>query len=308
MMCGVVIGTPPPHTRASGNNVMGGTYSKEQGGTGKAIVVDTPMAAAASTLLYQLQHGGDDSKQGYDHSDASDHLCASLDDDMDYKPNGLVFSDDDNFLIDIDSASEAKQLQSSFPKNKSRMNIIPGGPNPPNLSKYPESEQEAVLAAHLTKRKAFTDRDHHRCVMKSKLEVKSFATVSGAQIEQLHSMSKVENHRLLEGDAFKNKEVLQLCISKEANLRGITTRANRSDLMSLIVVGINFYVNALFYEHSGWVVHTAICCEGDDVLQIPPKDRIDPSMKEMKKGFLRIPIKANLLSPSSRTQFLTIQE
>jgi hypothetical protein len=31
-----------------------------------------------------------------------DDLCASLDNDEDCKPNGLVFSDDDDFLIDID--------------------------------------------------------------------------------------------------------------------------------------------------------------------------------------------------------------
>jgi hypothetical protein len=105
------------------------------------------------------------------------------------------------------------------------MNIIPGGPKPPDLSKYPKSEQEAVLAAYLTKRKKFTNRDCHRRVKKSKSEAKS-ATVSGAQISQLCPMSEVENHRLLEGDTFKNKEVLQLCVSDEANLRGITTRAN----------------------------------------------------------------------------------
>ena len=74
----------PPNTRASGDDRMGGAYSKEQGGPGNGIVVDTPMAAAASTLLYQLQYGGDDGKQGSDHSDASDHLCASSDNDMDY--------------------------------------------------------------------------------------------------------------------------------------------------------------------------------------------------------------------------------
>jgi hypothetical protein len=39
---------------------MGGAYSKEQDGPGNGIVVDTPMAAAASTLLYQFQYGGDD--------------------------------------------------------------------------------------------------------------------------------------------------------------------------------------------------------------------------------------------------------
>ncbi len=269
---------PPPNTRASGDNVRGGATSKEQGSTGNAIVVDSPMAAAASTLLYQLEYGGDDGKYASDHSDASDNLCASLDNDKDYKPNGLVFSDDDNFLIDINYDSEDEQLRSSFPKNKWRINIIPGGPEPPDLSKYPKSEQDAVLAAYLIKMKPFTDRDCHRCVKKSKLEAKLSATVSGAQIEQLHPMSKVETHRLLEGDTFKNKEVLQLRISEEANLRGICTRAHRSDLMNLIVVGINFYVNASFFEHSGWVVHTAVSREGDDALKIPPKYRIDPSI------------------------------
>ncbi len=93
------------------------------------------------------------------------------------------------------------------------MSIIPGGPEPPDLSKYPESERDAVLATYLVKRKAFTNWDCHRLVKKSKSEAKLSATVSGAQIEQLHSMSEVETHCLLEGDTFKNKEVLQLCIS-----------------------------------------------------------------------------------------------
>ena len=62
--------------------------------------------------------------------------------------------------------------------------------------------------------------------------------------------------------------------------------------MNITVVGINFYVNALFYEHSGWVIHTAVCWEGYDVLQIPSKDMIEQSMMETKKGFMFIPIKA----------------
>ncbi len=133
--------------------MRGGATSKEQGGTGNAIVVDSPMAAAASTLLYQLQYSGDDGKYASDHLDALDDLCTSLDDDENYKPNGLVFSDDDNFLIDIGYDSEDERLQSSFPKNNLRMNIIPGGPEPPDLSKYPKSEWDAVLAAYLVKRK-----------------------------------------------------------------------------------------------------------------------------------------------------------
>ena len=128
------------------------------------------------------------------------------------------------------------------------------------------------------------------------------ATVSADQIEQLRPMSVVENHRLVEGDTFKKKN-LQLRMSEEANLRGITMRVNRSDVMKLTVAGINFNVNATFHEHSGWVVHTAVCREGDDVLQIPPKDRIDQLAMETKKGSMHI-----LLSPSSRMQLLTILE
>ena len=48
-------------------------------------------------------------------------------------------------------------------------------------------------------------------------------------------------------------------------------------------------------EYSGWIVHTAICREGDDILKIPPKDRIDRSMMDAQKRFLHIPIKAKFL-------------
>jgi hypothetical protein len=64
---------------------------------------------------------------------------------MDYKPDGLVFSDDKDYLLDIDYDLEEERLRSSFPKNKKRMNIIPSGPQPPDLSMYPESEQRVVL-------------------------------------------------------------------------------------------------------------------------------------------------------------------
>jgi hypothetical protein len=151
---------------------------------------------------------------------------------------------------------------------------------------YPESEQQAVLDAYTANRKLFTDRSHHQRVKNKNSEANLSATVSADQIEQLRPMSRVEAHRLVDGDSFKNK-----------NLRGITMRANRSDVMNLTIVGINFYVNATFHEHSGWVVHTAVCREGDDVLQIPPKDRIDQSENETKKGSMCIPIGAKCVIP-----------
>ncbi len=110
--------SPLSKALASGNNWMDGAYSKEQGDPGNGIVVDTPMAAAASTLLYQLQYGGDDApshskasngKTASDHFGALD-LCASSDNNMDYKTDGLVFSDDEDFLLSIVYDLEDEQL------------------------------------------------------------------------------------------------------------------------------------------------------------------------------------------------------
>lgn len=72
------------------------------------------------------------------------------------------------------------------------------------------------------------------------------------------------------------------------------TQTHRSDFSNLVVVGIDFYVKASFYENDGWRVHDAICREGNDILKIPPKDRIDMTMAE-KKVFLRIPIGSKLI-------------
>ncbi len=41
-------------------------------------------------------------------------------------PHGLEYSDDKDILIDVDSDEEA--LRSLFPRDKSRKNMVPGGP------------------------------------------------------------------------------------------------------------------------------------------------------------------------------------
>jgi len=70
------------------------------------------------------------------------------------------------------------------------------------------------------------------------------------------------------------------------------------------VVGLNFYVHATVHEHASWSVHTAVCREGDDILKIPPRDRVDPLVVASKKGYLRIPIKAKMVVPVIRDAVL----
>jgi hypothetical protein len=111
-------------------------------------------------------------------------------------------------------------------------------------------------------------------------------------------MSEVENKaRLSVGDIFRSKDVVFLRIAEEANLRGISTRVQQSDVMNLTVVGINFYVHATVYENVGWCIHAAVCRECDDTLKIPPRDRVDLSVVASKKGYVRIPIKSKMIVP-----------
>jgi hypothetical protein len=110
-------------------------------------------------------------------------------------------------------------------------------------------------------------------------------------------MVEVEKSGLIANQTFKSKDLLQLCISEQANLRGINTIAIQSDHTNLIVIGVNFYVNATFSEKVGWRVQTSICREGDDILKIPPKDKYDAAIEKDGKHTLRTPIKSKYVVP-----------
>ncbi len=46
-------------------------------------------------------------------------------------PHGFEYLDNNDILIDIESDEEA--LRSSFPRDKSRKNMVPGGPEKPEV-------------------------------------------------------------------------------------------------------------------------------------------------------------------------------
>jgi hypothetical protein len=71
-------------------------------------------------------------------------------------PHGLEYSDDDNILIDIDS--DVEELKSLFPWDKSRKNIVPGGPQKPDVSMCTESKGKVLLQCNSKARKAYTDK------------------------------------------------------------------------------------------------------------------------------------------------------
>jgi len=107
---------------------MGGAISKCGDTVDEVIDIygQSPVTAAASSVLYSLQYGdgggyGDDSADSIESPSGK----ADCDEDDDYILGGLIFSDDEDFLVDVDSESEDERLRSW-----TRKTIIPGGPQP----------------------------------------------------------------------------------------------------------------------------------------------------------------------------------
>ncbi len=143
--------------------------------------------------------------------------------DEDYQPDGLVYSDDkDMILVGIDQDSE-DELQSFCSKDASRNKaLIPGGPQPTDLSDYSKSQHAAGWKAYKRKRKAYIDKECRKCVKIAQSLGETVVKVySGGNTNQLHSMTKVESHQFVEQQTFSLKDIVQLCIAEEANLRGI---------------------------------------------------------------------------------------
>ncbi len=94
---------------------------------------------------------------------------------------GLNFSDDEDFLVNVDSGSEDERLRSSFPKDRTRKTIIPGGPQPPDLSNYPESEHSSIWGKYVKARKKYVDDERHKQLKANKLTTRGGELLVGTR-------------------------------------------------------------------------------------------------------------------------------
>jgi hypothetical protein len=188
---------------------MGAELSKDAG------VIDSPIAAAASTLVYQLAYG--DGSASYD--DQEDKEVDDCSSDLDYSfPEGLVFLDDED-VLGIEPDSDDKLFWSSFPKDTLRTkNFVLGGPQPPDLSNYPKGERQEVWLAYKKKRKAYNDKERNKRAKMAREAGLNATVYSGCNNDQLHTMNDVKSGPLLVGHSFSTKDILHLCAAEEANL------------------------------------------------------------------------------------------
>jgi len=72
-----------------------------------------------------------------------------------FAPEGLIYSDDDAYLFEVESDDE---FRTSFPKDVVRKNIIPGNPTKPDVRNMTEATAKIVLKEYAKEGKAYTDK------------------------------------------------------------------------------------------------------------------------------------------------------
>jgi hypothetical protein len=77
-------------------------------------------------------------------------------------------------------------------------------------------------------------------------------------------MAYVKSHYLSKDHTFQLKEMLQIRIAEEVNVRVLKVKTIRSNSNNLIVAGWNFYVCATYSVQYGWHIRNACCREGDN--------------------------------------------
>ncbi len=104
-------------------------------------------------MTYEYESIGDKCDDDSGGSDALE--CKELETSK-YVPHGLEYSNNDDILIDI--YSDEEELRSLFPRDKSRKNMVPGGPEKPDVSMCTESKGKVLLQHYAKVRKAYTDK------------------------------------------------------------------------------------------------------------------------------------------------------
>jgi hypothetical protein len=137
----------------------------------------------------------------------------------DARGDGLLYSDDDEYLNNVDEDEYEEDNFSSFPKNDgvSRNHRILGRPQRPDTSKMTLREKEMAIDNYQKERKAYTDAK--RLEMAKQLAEADITTslqwgqtnsYSGDQTPSIRLMMVIEGHPFVAGQTFQHN-VLSRC-------------------------------------------------------------------------------------------------
>ncbi len=143
------------------------------------------------------------------------------------------------YIEDIDK-DEKKIKNSDSTKRvkvgRGRVNLIPGGPNPPNCDGMTPDEADVAKKTYTIEHQKF--REERRCerlrAVKGELfDKKDYIDRGCYSTPMLRPMAQVINFHLKLGHTFPAKDLIVLHIAEEANFRGISFQTDKSDELKL---------------------------------------------------------------------------
>jgi hypothetical protein len=125
-------------------------------------------------MSFHLEKNGSDAASG-----AEDYKLVA--------PEGLVYSDDEAYLFEVESEDETR---TSFPKDVVSKKLILCGPTKPDVRNMTKATAEIVLKAYAKERKAYPDKQRFARV-KAVTSVSHLSGYSGHNCMQLRTMTDV---------------------------------------------------------------------------------------------------------------------
>ena len=256
--------------------------------------VRSPAGATLEQVLYAEKMFGDDNDSSHRQSDLDsnskdgdyrDHGDDEADDDsaMDLGGKGtggqlrkrakaVLFhhSDDDyDHLYDDDIDEDEKRIENSdgnkrVKVGRGRVNLIPGGPNPPNCDGMTPDEAVAAKKAYSIERQKFREDRRRERLRAAKGELFDEKDYTGDVTPTLRPMVQVIDFHLKLGHTFPDRDLVVLRIAEEANYRGISFQTEKSDELKLYCRGPDGFVVYATNSDYGWTVTRCSVLERTD--------------------------------------------
>jgi hypothetical protein len=151
-------------------------------------------------------------------------------------------NDDYDHLYDEDIDKDEKRIENSDSNKRVKVgrggvNLIPGGPNPPNCNGMTPDEADATKKTYTIERQKFREKRRRERLRAAKGALFDKKDYTGDVTPTLCPMAQVINFHLKKGHSFPDKDLIVLRITEEANFRGISFPTDKSDELKLYCCG-----------------------------------------------------------------------
>ena len=160
----------------------------------------------------------------------------------------LFHYSNDNYdhLYDEDIDEDEKRIENSDSNKRvkvgrGRVNLIPGGPNPPNCDGMTPDEALAAKKTYTIEHQKFREDCRRERLRAAKGELFDEKDYTGDVTPTLRPMAQVINFHLKLGHTFPDRDLIVLRIAEEANFHGISFQTDKSDELKLYCRGPDIF-------------------------------------------------------------------